>query len=201
MLKLLPWFISLTAGAQVICALGPGAASYKNSEDQRPSADAMQLAGRVNRAVKSICGANCPAVMLLRNATSAHVIFRADAGQAKLVYEPRFFAAVHGDSGDAGVIAVIAHAFGHALDDTMGAAWIQRSWTPELRADAWAGCILAKSDLSESESRAFIATLAKYPSASHPAWTVRLPVLSAGYSGCGGGEVRFNIRNGVGGRK
>ena len=189
--------LSLGASAQVVCALGPGAAAYKPSADQRPTGDAMLLVSRVNAAVKTICSSNCPGVTVFRNATAAGAMFIANAGQAKLVYAPQFFASAYDSYGDAGIIAIIAHEFGHALDDTLGAAWIKSSWTPELRADAWAGCSLARSDLSASDMESALAALAKYPSPSHPSWNLRLPVVRAGYVGCGGDISKFDSRPGA----
>src|SRR5258708_524740 len=77
--------LSSDLSAQVVGARGPSAASYKPSADQRPTTDAMQLAGRVNAAVKSVCGANCPEVAVFRNDTAAQVMLIASGGQAKLV--------------------------------------------------------------------------------------------------------------------
>ena len=42
-------------------------------------------------------------------------------GRAKMVYAPRMFTAVYDRYGDAGILALVAHALGHALDDLMGA--------------------------------------------------------------------------------
>ena len=172
--------------AQVVCALGPGAAAYKASEDKHPTADAMQLVGGTYAAGKSMCGTNCPEVILFRNATASNVMLVSDAGRAKIVYNPTFITSVYDRYGDAGVQAVMAHEIGHALDDTLGAAWIEKSWTPELRADSWAGCILAKSNLSPPDVTAALAALQANPSPAHPAWNVRLPAIRAGYSRCGG---------------
>jgi hypothetical protein len=177
--------------AEIVCALGAGAASYKPAADQRPSGDALQLAGRVNAALKTICGAQCPTMAVLRNATAPNAMLIADAGQAKLVYSPQFFAAAYDSFGDSGIVAVIAHVVGHALDATMGAAWIRKSWTPELRADAWAGCILARLDPGLQPS---LAALAKYPAPAHPSWKLRLPALRAGYTQCGGAVSKFDAR-------
>jgi hypothetical protein len=198
---LLVSLLSLSVSAQVVCALGPGASSYQASADQRPTSDAMQLAGQMNAAVKSICVSNCPAVMVLRNTTAANAMLIADGGQAKLVYSPQFFGSVHDSYGDAGIIAIIAHEVGHALDDTMGAKWIQTSWTPELRADSWAGCALARSDLSPSDLQAALAALAKYPAPAHPGWTLRVPAIRAGYTACGGTVSKFDSANGGSKRK
>jgi hypothetical protein len=170
----------------VICALAPGASAYQPSEDQRPAGDAMQLATRVDMAEKAICGTNCPEVALLRNPTAPNAALIVDAGQAKLVYAPRFFASVYAGYGDPGIIAVIAHEAGHALDDAMGAAWINAKWTPEIRADAWAGCVFGRANLNGHDLEAALGALQKYPPAPRPAWGSRLPALRAGYSHCGG---------------
>jgi hypothetical protein len=188
-------FFPLSTSAQVICALGPAAASYKASEDQRPTSDAMLMAGRVNAAAKTICGNTCPAVIVLRNSTAANVMLIVDSGQGKLVYSPQFFGVVDKQYGDAGVIAVMAHVLGHALDDTLGAAWIKSGWSPELRADSWAGCVLAKNNLGAPDTSAALSALsalASYPSPSHPNWTVRTAAIRTGYIQCGGSGSQFD---------
>ena len=192
------WVLSglLLAGPnnRIICALGPDTATYKPASDERPTRDAMELAGRVNAAVKSICGSHCPAVALFRNPTAGGVMFIANGDQARLVYAPAFFASVHDAAGDAGVFALMAHELGHGLDDVLGAAWVRNTWTPELRADGWAGCVFAKSGTVGSELAAALATLAKYPAASHPPWKIRLPVIRTGYTGCGGDAAAITLR-------
>jgi len=186
------FLLPFSATAQVICALGSGASSYQALADQRPASDAMQLAARVNAAGKTICGSNCPSVALFRNATAPNAALILNSGQAKLVYAPQFFSALYTSFGDPGIIAIIAHELGHALDDTMGAAWINSKWSPELRADAWAGCTLAKTNLSAADLHAALGALEKYPSPAHPSWNVRLPAIRTGYTKCGG--VASNMR-------
>jgi hypothetical protein len=190
-LGLLIFLLPFSAVAQIVCALGPGASSYQPSADQRPASDALELARRVNAAQKTICGSNCPTVALFRNRTAPNAALILNAGQARLAYAPQFFAAVYDGFGDAGLIAVLAHQLGHALDDTMGAAWINSGWTAELRADSWAGCTLARSGLSSSDMHAALAALAKYPSPSHPAWNLRLPAIRSGYTHCGGNAANM----------
>jgi hypothetical protein len=179
---------------QIICALGPNTSTYKPASDERPTGDAMELAGRLNAAVKSICGSRCPAVALFRNPSAGGVMFIANGDQARLVYAPAFFASIHDAAGDAGVLALMAHELGHGLDDVLGAAWVKNTWTPELRADGWAGCVFAKSGTSGRELAAALAILAKYPAASHPAWKIRLPAIRTGYTGCGGDGTTFSLR-------
>ena len=190
---LISW-LPLIGAAQVVCALGSGASSYKTSADQRPSPDAMQLVIRANAAAKTICVSNCPEVVVFRNASASNLMLIADAGRAKLVYAPQVLTDVHDRYGDDGIVALVAHALGHALDDGMGAAWIKKSWTSELRADAWAGCILARLDPAPGTLQPSLSALAKYPSPSHPSWSLRLPALRTGYMQCGGAGSKFDAR-------
>jgi hypothetical protein len=180
--------------AEMMCALGSGVSSYKSASDQRPSSDALQLANRVNAAVKTICGVQCPTMALFRNATAPNAMLIADSGQAKLVYSPQFFAAAYESFGDTGIVAIMAHEVGHALDATLGAPWIKKSWTSELRADAWAGCILARLDPGPGNLQPSLSALSKYPSPSHPSWNLRLPALRTGYMQCGGDGSKFDKR-------
>jgi hypothetical protein len=189
---LLAAFLPWCASAEILCALGKDAASYKPAEDQRPSSDALQLATRVNTALKSICADHCPQMALFRNTTAPNAMLIADSGQGKLVYSPQFFAAAYEGFGDAGIVAIMAHEVGHALDATMGAAWIKNSWSPELRADAWAGCVLSKVDSAGLERG--LAALSKYPAPPHPVWSQRLPVVRTGYTQCGGSASKFDKR-------
>jgi hypothetical protein len=176
----------LTAAPQVVCTLGTAASSYNAYSDQRPTGDAMQLAGRVNTALVSACRPNCPTMAMFRNATAPNVMLIAGDGQAKIVYKPEFFTAVYDSYGDAGILAILAHEVGHAIDATAPARWMKSNWTPELRADAWTGCALAKMNLSSSALKAGLTTLSMYPSPDHPNWDKRLPVLRLGYTQCGG---------------
>jgi hypothetical protein len=180
--------------AEVLCTLGTGGSSYKPAEDLRPSSDALQLAARVNTALKTICADHCPIMALFRNATAPNAMLIADAGQAKLVYSPHFFAAAYESFGDSGIVAIVAHEVGHALGATMDAPWIKNSWTPELRADAWAGCVLAKIDPRAAGLELSLAALSKYPSPTHPGWSLRLPVIRTGFTQCGGDNSKFDKR-------
>jgi len=169
-----------------ICALGPNAASYKQSSDQRPSGDAMELIKRTDAAAGKICGTNCPPVVVYRNATAPNLMLLVDAGRAKIVYAPQTFSSVYEKHGDAGIAALIAHEIGHALDDALGAPWIEKGWGPELRADGWAGCVLAKDTWSAADLAHATAALSENPAPAHPAWSVRLAAIRSGYSHCGG---------------
>ena len=102
--------------AEVVCALGPAASSYQPASDQRPSSDALQLANRVNAAVKTICGVQCPTMALFRNSTAANAMLIVDSSQAKLVYSPQFLSAAYDSFGDGGIVAIMANEDGDAMD-------------------------------------------------------------------------------------
>jgi hypothetical protein len=184
--------ISLAAGEEVLCALGPGASSYDAKADQRPTADAMQLAGRMNAALSPTCTPQCPQIAIYRNATAPNAMLVVSADQAKFVYAPQFFTAVYDRYGDGAIIAIIAHLYGHALDEVRPATWMKSEGTRELRADAWAGCALAKSDLSPGDLAEALNALSKYPPLTHPNWAMRLPALRLGYIHCMGDSSKFD---------
>jgi hypothetical protein len=183
------------ASAEVVCALGSGASSYDANADQRPTGDAMQLAGRMNAALSPTCSPKCPQIAIFRNPTAPNAMLVVTADQAKFVYAPQFFTSVYDKYGDGAIIAIIAHEYGHALDEVYPASWMKSGWTPELRADAWAGCALAKSDLSSNDLAEALTAVAKYPPSAHagasPSWAMRLPALLLGYVHCGGDGSKF----------
>jgi hypothetical protein len=184
------------ATAEVICALAPSSASYKASEDQRPSPDAMELARDVNMGLSPICTPNCPQIAVFRNATAPNAMLFADQSGAKIVYQPQFFSMVYDKYGDGAIMAIIAHELGHALNEIAPAPWIKSDWSTELRADAWAGCALAKSGLSATSVKDALTALSKYPSPAHPSWTARVPALRLGFTHCGGEASRFESGSG-----
>ena len=183
-------FFLLAQATEIVCALGPNASSYNAYSDQRPTGDAMQLAGRVNAALVSACRPNCPTVAMFRNPTAPNIMVIKTPGQAKMVYKPEFLTAVYEAYGDGGILAILAHEVGHMVDSNAAPLWMKREWSSELRADAWAGCAFGRMKLTGRPLQAAMTTLSKYPSASHPAWTVRSPVVREGYKQCGGIEEK-----------
>ena len=176
----------LLAGPEVVCRLGPADPPYSAYSDEGSSGDALELAGKVNAALVSWCRPNCPTISMFRNPTASDLMLIRQEARVKLVYKPAFFTNVYEKYGDGGILAIMAHEVGHAIDGAMPTPWMKASWNPELRADAWAGCALARMNLSSRTLQAGVSALSKYPSPSHPNWTVRIPVLQAGYMQCGG---------------
>jgi hypothetical protein len=176
----------LLAGPEVVCRLGPADPPYNAYSDEGSSGDALELAGKVNASLVSWCRPNCPTISMFRNPTASDLMLIREEARVKLVYKPAFFTSVYEKYGDGGILAIMAHEVGHAIDGAMPTPWMKASWNPELRADAWAGCALARMNLSSRTLQAGLNALSKYPSPSHPNWTARIPVLQAGYMQCGG---------------
>jgi hypothetical protein len=176
---------------QILCSLGPNAGAYNAYSDERPTSDAMELAGKVNAGLGAICRPNCPTMALFRNSSAANLMLIAASGQARIVYKPEFFTTVFEMFGDPGIQALIAHEAGHAMDANGTAKWMKPAWNPELRADAWAGCALAQMKPSARDLRSALNALQKYPSPSHPDWGTRLPVLRTGFMECGGDTSKW----------
>ena len=191
--------LPFNAAAETICALGPGASSYNASSDQRPTVDAMEMARRLNAALTSICSPMCPQIAVFRNPTAANAMLVVTADQAKFIYAPKFFQTVYDNYGDGALIAIIAHEFGHPLDEIYPARFRNAGANAELRADAWAGCALAKVDLGSNDLAEALTAVSKYPSPAHPNWALRLPAMRLGYTQCGGDGSKFD--SGASGRK
>lgn len=174
--------------AEVLCALGPGTASYNPARDERPSADVMELAKRVNAAFTFVCAPKCPEIAVFRNTTAANVMLVVTNEQAKVVYAPLFFRTIYDAGGDGAIIAAIAHEYGHALEETYPAKWMKTSWPVELRADAWAGCALAKSGIAEKSANEAVLAIANLTanSGTQLSRSGRLAAFRLGYAHCGG---------------
>jgi hypothetical protein len=181
----------LAAGDRIICSFGPNTSAYSAYSDQRPSGDAMQLAGPVNGAMAEFCSPKCPRISLFRNATAANAMLIASGDQMKIAYKPEFFTRVYETYGDAGIQAILAHELGHAIDPVSSAAWIKKDWSPAFRAEAWTGCALAKLDLSARSLKNALDALSKNPPESHPDWNTRLQAMRVGYMQCGGDPTKM----------
>lgn len=186
--------LPIAAWADVLCALGSGAAAkaYKPESDQRPSDDTMKIVRRVNAALVPFCQPRCPEAAMLRNDTAANLMLTDSPDGAKLVYAPQFFAAAYGKFGEPALIALIAHVYGHAIDETTRPTWLPANWNLELRADGWAGCVLAKSNLPPASLAAAVSALAAYPPPSQTPWPPRAAALRLGFSHCGGETSQFD---------
>lgn len=191
--------VPMAARADVLCALGSSSAvnAYKPASDQRPTTDAMQIVRRVNAAVVPFCQPKCPEAAMLRNDTAPNLMLTASQDGAKLVYAPRFFAAAYGKFGEPALLALIAHVYGHAIDETTHPTWLPGNWNLELRADGWAGCVLAKSGLAAEDLSSALAALAMYPPSGQSSWAPRAAAVRLGFTHCGGTNSQFDAASGA----
>ena len=183
----------LAIGPEIVCRLGPADPPYNAYSDERTTGDALELAGKVNAALASSCRPNCPTSSMYRNPTASNLMLIRAEDRVKLVYKPAFFTSVYESYGDGGILAIMAHEVGHAIDGAAPVAWVKTNWTAELRADGWAGCALGRMNLSSRTLQAGLNALSMYPSPSHPSWTVRIPVLQTGYIQCGGDASKWKL--------
>jgi hypothetical protein len=184
LLSLAAMLLPSRAQAQVLCALGP-ATPYDPMADMPPSAGAK---ADVTKVTALLCPKGCGKVLLFANATSPNTATVTDgAGVSKIAYSPSFANSIRSNFGPIATFGIFAHDLGHHLD-AMGtkAPWMKDSWDSELRADAWAGCAMAKADLSPSRLQAALLAMSTYPSPHHPEWSARRTVITEGFTRCGG---------------
>src|SRR6185436_2004826 len=177
--------LPLRAQAQVLCSLGP-MTPYDPMADMPPSAGAKADLTKVTALLCPKGG--CGKVLLFANATTPNTATVTDgAGVSKIAYSPSFTSSIRSNFGPIATFGIFAHGLGHHLDATgTKAPWMKDSWDAELRADAWAGCGMAKANLSPSRLQAVLLALYTYPSPHHPSWEVRRAVITEGFKSCGG---------------
>jgi len=177
--------LPLRAQAQLLCALGPASPPYEPMADMPSSAPAQ---AELKKLKTLLCPKGCGKVLLFANATTPNTATITDGtGQSKIVYSPAFVGTVQKNFGPAGTFGIFAHDLGHHLEATGNRPpWMKEAWDPELRADAWAGCAVAKAELTPSRLQAVLLAMSTYPSAHHPPWSERRPVITEGYTRCGG---------------
>jgi hypothetical protein len=192
----LPWSSPARAAVElrahvegVMCVLGATTVGYEPLLDQAAPPGASK---DVKRLMAALCPKGCGQVGVFRNPTSPSAITVTVGSRAsKVAYKGAFLEAAERTYGAGAALGILAHEVGHHVDANAPAAdWMVPRWGTELRADAWAGCALAKINGKiggkTGDVKAAIQALATYPSPSHPAWTERAVVLQKGYRSCGG---------------
>ena len=135
----------------------------------------------------------------VQNATIPNMVtINAGGGNSRIEYSAAFLDKVRELFGDDARIGMLAHEFGHHVDqNSVRAAWIDGSWNGELRADSWAGCALAKLGLKtqgiKDALRAIAATESSATQGSNAdaGWDQRWVAVQTGYDACapGGGKL------------
>jgi hypothetical protein len=172
------------AQAQTLCTLGP-ATAFDSMADMPAGPDAQ---ADLKKLKALLCPKGCGKLFLYANATSPDALTATDGrGASKIVYSPPFLASVRKTYGPLGSFGVFGHELGHHLEAIGNRpAWMKEAWDAEVRADAWAGCAMAKAELKPSALQASLLVLSEFPSAHHPQWSERRAAITEGYKQCGG---------------
>jgi hypothetical protein len=171
-----------------VCSVGPGAMGRNPMHDGSPTPAAF---AQMNHVFGLLCPTGCGNVNLVRNPTVSGAMMQVmTPGTSMVAYNPDFMNATAAQFGPGATFGIFAHELGHHLDFMINVAWMDHSWGRELRADAWAGCALARAGLSGMEMDGALQAIAAYPSSSHPGWAQRIVAVRTGYYGCGGNQWR-----------
>ncbi|HEY4184375.1 MAG TPA: hypothetical protein VGP07_04865 [Polyangia bacterium] len=177
------------AGADgVMCALGPTTANYVPLVDQPASA---LTARETKRLFTLLCPKSCGQIGVFKNQTAPNALTVSVGNHmSKIAYNPAFLDGAVKSYGPGASLGILAHEIGHHVDSIVPPPpWINADWGNELRADAWAGCALARLGGKPAEVKGALQAIALAPSSAHPAWSVRAAALQKGFSGCGGATL------------
>lgn len=174
----------LSTYAQLVCSLGGISSQYNYQYDQPPAQRALQ---ELNHIYNTLCPNGCGNVVLFQNNTVPNALAMVTGpNQSKIAYSPTFMNSVFQNYGGGATYGILAHEFGHHIDFHTTPPWMNNSWSRELKADAWAGCALAKVGLNTDQIENSLRAIAAFPSSSHPNWPYRVNAVRIGFTNCGG---------------
>lgn len=176
------------ARAQIVCTLGVGPVQqYNPGWDMAPSSRAASELMQIYNLLCSSSPYGCGTYFLFSNPTVPNAMAMAvGPGQTKITYSADFMNSIAGEYGGGATFGILAHEFGHHLDIHLTPSWMNTSWSRELKADAWAGCALARAGVDTMAIENAITAIAAYPSPSHPHWPLRNQAVRTGFTSCGG---------------
>lgn len=171
---------------QILCAVGTGANQYNPNFDQPPSQMAINQAKYIKQQL--LCPQGCGTISLFSNPTTPNaMIMTFGNGLSKLVYRASFMNYMVNQHGPNAAFGIMAHEIGHHIDFLqIPATFMDASWSRELRADAWAGCALARAGVSTNQMSGSLFAMSQFPTQTHPSWHNRIPAVRQGYLQCGG---------------
>lgn len=182
----------------ITCLQGIGVAQYNPTQDTPPSQPAIKSLGTVlNYLCPEALPFGCGYFTLRQNPLAPNIFSeRVEEKRSKIIYAQDFLNTVTAQYGDNASLGIFAHHVGHHLDTIANTpTWMDHSLNAELRADTWAGCALAKSQLPKEAVEKNIQVLADYPSPMHPGWGKRVEALTTGYVGCGGSFETLTVEH------
>jgi hypothetical protein len=175
------------AAAQTICSIGSTPVQYYNSYlDQQPSPQALQ---ELQTIYLALCPPplGCGNYVLFSNRTAPTVLWTpVGPGYSKFAYNPVLLNQLAIQYGNGASFGILAHALGHHIDFNTTPAWMNDSWSSELRADAWAGCALARTGVGTGQIENALVAIAAFPVPGRPGWPQRQLAVRTGFINCGG---------------
>lgn len=190
---------------------------------EEPPASPEQLVARtvsieladVRANVAELCESRCGEVLLeASEETGAAELQRIGNGLSRINYNDRFIANVLGEYGNSVVYAIVAHEYGHHLDQIPYGS----EWTREIRADSFMGCALARrgdalaptlrwmrhEHFEEAVHDAFVDAKAPWEvvrayTDTHPPWLQRINALHRGVKLCRNGARPSAVAEVLGG--
>lgn len=174
--------------AQFVCTLGVGPVQqYNAARDMPPSPHADRELRRIYRLLCSASPYGCGDYRLFSNPTAPNAMAMvAGPGLTKIAYSALFMNSVEDRYGGAATFGILAHEFGHHIDFHFTPSWMDTAWSRELKADAWAGCALARAGFGTAAIENALTAIAAFPSPSHPHWPMRVQAVRTGFVNCGG---------------
>ena len=170
------------AQTMVVCALG-SSGGFNPLMNTPPTAVSLGVAQKV---YTLLCPTGCGSLALYQNATTPNAMtMTMGTGSSQIVYSSMFMNAIADAYGDGAVFGIFAHEIGHHIDlNSSFPAMMSSSCSKELRADAWAGCAMARAKLPATQLKNSLTAIAAYPSPTHPAWPARQQAVDFGYTSC-----------------
>ena len=180
-------FLVSDAETQAVCSLGPTAGQpYNPYLDQAPSPRALQ---ELQAIYTPLCPPplGCGNYALFSNPSAPTILWTpVGPGYSKFAYNPFLLNQLASQYGTGASFGLLAHAFGHHIDFNTTPPWMNNSWSSELKADAWAGCALAKTGVGTGQIENALVAIAAFPVPGNPGWPQRQLAVRTGFINCGG---------------
>jgi len=174
-----------TAQAQVMCSLGPGVNQYNPFLDEPPT---YRASIELDEIYQVLCPYGCGTYVLVSNPSTPNAsAITFGMGQTKISYQASWMDMIdrrYGGGATYATYGILAHEFGHHIDLHTTPQWMNTSWSRELKADAWAGCALARSGMGTYEIENTLRAIAAFPSPTHPPWPQRQRAVRLGFRNC-----------------
>lgn len=179
------------AQAQFVCTLGVGPVGpvqqYNPNWDTAPGPRAASELRQIRNLLCSAPPYSCGDYHLFSNPTAPNAMAIVVGPMlTKIVYSVPFMNSVESQYGGHATFGILAHELGHHIDFHFTPSWMDTAWSRELKADAWAGCALARARIGTAAIENALTAIAAFPSPSHPPWPMRIQAVRTGFVNCGG---------------